>query len=125
MKRITIFLLFVLFAPAMLFAQLNVTVIDGESTDLKVTIPGYNDRIPAAVMNMKFEFDQETETLLVRLGSSNESPKYDKIWLPQHDIQYEELGSYMHGYVVYWRVRLEVNQESQETTGSPDGSLGW
>ena len=95
MKRITIFLLFVLFAPAILFAQLNVTVIDGESTDLKVTIPGYNDRIPAAVMNMKFEFDQETETLLVRLGSSNESPKYDKIWLPQHDIQYEELGSYM------------------------------
>ena len=66
MKRISFFLLLVLFAPAMLFAQLDVTVVTGETTELKVTIPGYNDRIPAAVMSMKFEFDQDSETLLVR-----------------------------------------------------------
>lgn len=95
MKRISFFLLFVLFAPAMLFAQLDVTVVTGETSDLKVTIPGYNDRIPAAVMSMKFEFDQDSETLLVRMGSAYEKPQYDKIWLPQHDIQYDELGSYM------------------------------
>jgi hypothetical protein len=95
MKRITLFLLLVLFAPAMLLAQLNVTVVTGETTDLKVTIPGYNDRIPAAVMSMKFEFDQDSETLLVRMGSANEKPQYDKIWLPQHDIPYDDLGSYM------------------------------
>ncbi|MBR4148012.1 MAG: hypothetical protein IKU00_09050 [Bacteroidales bacterium] len=95
MKRITIFLLSVLFAPAMLFAQLNVSVSTEGSTDLKVTVPGYNERIPAAVMNLKFEFDQETETLLVRMGSTNESTKYDKIWLPQNDIPFGELSSYM------------------------------
>lgn len=95
MKRISFFLLLVLFAPAMLFAQLDVTVVTGETSDLKVTIPGYNDRIPAAVMSMKFEFDQDSETLLVRMGSAYEKPQYDKIWLPQHDIQYDELGSYM------------------------------
>lgn len=95
MKRISFFLLLVLFAPAMLFAQLDVTVVTGETTDLKVTIPGYNDRIPAAVMSMKFEFDQDSETLLVRMGSAYEKPQYDKIWLPQHDIPYDELGSYM------------------------------
>lgn len=95
MKKITLFLLSVLFAPAMLFAQLDVTVVTGETTDLKVTIPGYNDRIPAAVMNLKFEFDQDSETLLVRMGSAYEKPQYDKIWLPQHDIPYDELGSYM------------------------------
>lgn len=95
MKRISFFLLLVLFAPAMLFAQLDVTVVTGEITDLKVTIPGYNDRIPAAVMSMKFEFDQDSETLLVRMGSAYEKPQYDKIWLPQHDIPYDELGSYM------------------------------
>ena len=95
MKKITLFLFLVLFAPAMLFAQLDVTVVDGESTDLKVTIPGYNDRVPAAVMNLKFEFDQESDILLVRLGSAYEKPQYDKIWLPQHDILFKELGSYM------------------------------
>lgn len=95
MKRISFFLLLVLFAPAMLFAQLDVTVVTGETTELKVTIPGYNDRIPAAVMSMKFEFDQDSETLLVRMGSSYEKPQYDKIWLPQHDIPYDDLGSYM------------------------------
>ncbi|MBR3710207.1 MAG: hypothetical protein IKM99_04515 [Bacteroidales bacterium] len=95
MKRISFFLLLVLFAPAMLFAQFDVTVVTGETTDLKVTIPGYNDRIPAAVMSMKFEFDQDSETLLVRMGSSYEKPQYDKIWLPQHDIPYDDLGSYM------------------------------
>ena len=95
MKRISFFLLLVLFAPAMLFAQYDVTVVTGEITDLKVTIPGYNDRIPAAVMSVKFEFDQDSETLLVRMGSAYEKPQYDKIWLPQHDIPYDDLGSYM------------------------------
>lgn len=119
MKRITFFLLSVLFAPAMLFAQLNVSVSTEGSTDLKVTIPGYNERIPAAVMNLKFEFDQETEILTVRMGRPTETPKYDKVWLPQNDIPYAELGSYMNNRGVKMvRTNTFLDQENFQNLSS-------
>ena len=103
----------------MLFAQLNVSVSTEGSTDLKVTIPGYNERIPAAVMNLKFEFDQETEILTVRMGRPTETPKYDKVWLPQNDIPYAELGSYMNNRGVKMvRTNTFLDQENFQNLSS-------
>ena len=94
MKKIAI-ILFALM-PAMLFAQYQVQVASGEPQTLKVSVPAYNDRIPAAVMTMKFDFNPDDETLLVTMGSGGvASPNYDKVWLPQHDISYYELANYM------------------------------
>ena len=81
--------------PAMLSAQYKVKAVHQEPVDLKVTIPGYNERVPAAVMNVRFEFDQETETLLLRMSKGTTECEYDKIWLPQHDVKVSEMASYM------------------------------
>lgn len=81
--------------PAMLSAQYKVKAIHQEPVDLKVTIPAYNERIPAAVMNARFEFDQETETLLVRLNKGLTDCEYNGIWLPQHAFVEYEMASYM------------------------------
>ena len=82
--------------PAMLFAQYQVQVASGEPQTLKVSVPAYNDRIPAAVMTMKFDFNADDETLLVTMGSGGvASPNYDKVWLPQHDISYSEMPTYV------------------------------
>lgn len=94
MKKLAI-ILFTLM-PTMLFAQYQVQVASGEPQTLKVSVPAYNDRIPAAIMTMKFDFNPDTETLLVTMGSGGmPSPNYDKVWLPQHDISYSEMPTYM------------------------------
>lgn len=81
--------------PAMLSAQYKVKAVHQEPVDLKVTIPGYNERVPVAVMNIRFEFDQETETLLLRMSKGTTQCEYDKIWLPQHDIKVSDMPKYM------------------------------
>lgn len=81
--------------PAMLSAQYKVKAVHQEPVDLKVTIPGYNERVPSAVMNVRFEFDQETETLLLRMSKGTTQCEYDKIWLPQHDIKVSDMPKYM------------------------------
>jgi hypothetical protein len=94
MKKLAI-LLFALM-PAMLFAQYQVQVASGEPQTLKVSVPAYNDRIPAAVMTIKFDFNPDDETLLVTMGSGGvASPTYDKVWLPQHDVSFNELPTYV------------------------------
>ena len=95
MKRLSLILIALIIFPAMLSAQYKVKAVHQEPVDLKVTIPAYNERIPAAVMNLRFEFDQETETLLIRCGKGTTSCEYDKIWLPQHDVTVKEMGNYM------------------------------
>ena len=94
MKKLAI-LLFALM-PAMLFAQYQVQVASGEPQTLKVSVPAYNDRIAAAVMTIKFDFNPDDETLLVTMGSGGvASPNYDKVWLPQHDVAFSELPTYV------------------------------
>lgn len=96
MKKIVSF--FVLaFLPAMTFAQKanQVNVPPKEPTSLKVNIPAYNDRIPAAVVNMTFNFDMQAETLQVIMNSGGmKSTNYSKVWLPQHEFQYNDMPSY-------------------------------
>ena len=94
MKKLAI-ILFALM-PAMLFAQYQVQVASGEPQTLKVSVPAYNDRIAAAVMTIKFDFNPDDETLLVTMGSGGvASPNYDKVWLPQHDVAFSELPTYV------------------------------
>ena len=95
MKRLSLLLITFIFFPAVLSAQYKVKAVHQEPIDLKVTIHAYDERIPAAVMNLRFEFDQEAETLLVRFSKGSTSCEYDKIWLPQHDIIVKEMGNYM------------------------------
>lgn len=96
MKKLSIFIIAFMFFPAMLFAQtFNVTVAPKTPTDLTVNVAGYNERIPAAVMNLKFEFDEVTETLLIRMGSNTTMNAYNKVWLPQHPFGYTEMPNYM------------------------------
>lgn len=96
MKKLSIFIIAFMFFPAMLFAQtFNVTVPSKTPTDLTVNVAGYNERIPAAVMNLKFEFDEVTETLLIRMGSNTTMNAYNKVWLPQHPFGYTEMANYM------------------------------
>ena len=113
MKKIALFLLTILFVPAMLFAQYKVSVSTEESTDLTVDIPGYNERVPKASMNLRFEFDQASETLLVRCGAANINSNYDKVWLPQHDVAFAELGSYMSNHGV--KMIKSFNYSDQES----------
>ncbi len=104
----------------MLFAQYQVQVASGEPQTLKVSVPGYNDRIPAAVMTMKFEFNPEEETLLVTMGSGGgTSPNYDKVWLPQHDFSYGEMSDYMKNRGLKLRkAKTFVDQENFLNLGS-------
>lgn len=95
MKKLSLVLIAFILFPAMLSAQYKVKAVHQEPIDLKVTIPGYNERVPAAVMNVRFEFDQETETLLLRMSKGTTSCEYDKIWLPQHDVKVSDMASYM------------------------------
>lgn len=95
MKKLSLILIAFMLFPAMLSAQYKVKAVHQEPVDLKVTIPGYNERVPAAVMNVRFEFDQETETLLLRMSKGNTECEFDKIWLPQHDVKVSEMASYM------------------------------
>ena len=94
MKKIA-FILFAFLLPATLFAQYQVTVSDEGPTDYTLSIPGYNAKIPAATMHIRFEYEPETESILVRMGSASAAPDYDKIWLPQHEFAYDEMASYM------------------------------
>lgn len=95
MKKLSLVLIAFLLFPAMLSAQYKVKAIHQEPVDLKITIPAYSERVPAAVMNARFEFDQETETLVVRLNKGLTNCEYDKVWLPQHSVTVFEIGSYM------------------------------
>lgn len=95
MKKLSLILIAFLLFPAMLSAQYKVKAIHQEPVDLKVTIPGYNNNLPAAVMNVTFEFDQETETLLVRMNKGQTNCEFDKIWLPQHPVTVAEMETYM------------------------------
>lgn len=94
MKKIA-FILIAFLLPAIAFAQFQVVVSDEGPTDYTLSIPGYNPKIPAATMHLRFEYEPETESILLRLGSTSAAPDYDKIWLPQHDFTYNEMGSYM------------------------------
>lgn len=94
MKKIA-FILIAFLLPAIAFAQFQVVVSDEGPTDYTLSIPGYNPKIPAATMHLRFEYEPETESILLRLGSASAAPDYDKIWLPQHDFTYNEMGSYM------------------------------
>ena len=118
MKKLAI-ILFTLM-PTMLFAQYQVQVASGEPQTLKVSVPAYNDRIPAAIMTMKFDFNPDTETLLVTMGSGGmPSPNYDKVWLPQHDISYSEMPTYMKNRgVKLKKAQSYVDQENFLNLGS-------
>lgn len=118
MKKLVI-ILFTLM-PTMLFAQYQVQVASGEPQTLKVSVPAYNDRIPAAIMTMKFDFNPDTETLLVTMGSGGmPSPNYDKVWLPQHDISYSEMPTYMKNRgVKLKKAQTYVDQENFLNLGS-------
>ena len=118
MKKLAI-ILFALM-PTMLFAQYQVQVASGEPQTLKVSVPAYNDRIPAAIMTMKFDFNPDTETLLVTMGSGGmPSPNYDKVWLPQHDISYSEMPTYMKNRgVKLKKAQTYVDQENFLNLGS-------
>ena len=118
MKKLAI-ILFTLM-PTMLFAQYQVQVASGEPQTLKVSVPAYNDRIPAAIMTMKFDFNPDTETLLVTMGSGGmPSPNYDKVWLPQHDISYSEMPTYMKNRgVKLKKAQTYVDQENFLNLGS-------
>ncbi len=106
--------------PAMLFAQYQVQVASGEPQTLKVSVPAYNDRIPAAIMTMKFDFNPDDETLLVTMGSGGmASPNYDKVWLPQHDISYSEMPTYMKSRgVKLKKAQTYIDQENFLNLGS-------
>lgn len=112
MKKFTIIL--ALLFPMMLFAQHQISVAPNEPASLKVAIPAYNDRIPAAIINMIFEFDPSNETLLVRMGSGGmASPNYDKVWLPQHEIVHREMASYTNARgVTLKKAKTFVDQEN-------------
>ena len=118
MKKLAL-ILFTLM-PTMLFAQYQVQVASGEPQTLKVSVPAYNDRIPAAIMTMKFDFNPDTETLLVTMGSGGmPSPNYDKVWLPQHDISYSEMPTYMKNRgVKLKKAQTYVDQENFLNLGS-------
>lgn len=106
--------------PAMLFAQYQVQVASGEPQTLKVSVPAYNDRIPAAIMTMKFDFNPDDETLLVTMGSGGvASPNYDKVWLPQHDISFSEMPTYMKSRgVKLKKAQTFIDQENFLNLGS-------
>lgn len=118
MKRLLIILL--AFVPAMLCAQYQVQVASGEPQTLKVSIPAYNDRIPAAVVTMKFDFNPDDETLLVTMGSGGvASPNYDMVWLPQHDISFSDMARYMKARGVRLKkAQTFVDQENFLNLGS-------
>lgn len=94
MKKIA-FILIAFMMPAIAFSQYQVLVSDEGPTDFTLSIPGYNPKIPAATMHIRFEYEPETESLLLRMGSGSAAPDYDKIWLPQHDFTESEMGAYM------------------------------
>lgn len=104
----------------MLFAQYQVQVASGEPQTLKVSVPGYNDRIPVAVMTMKFDFNPDDETLLVTMGSGGvASPNYDKVWLPQHAFSFSEMSDYMKNRGLKLRkAQTFVDQENFLNLGS-------
>lgn len=118
MKRLAFILLTLM--PTILFAQYQVQVASGEPQTLKVSVPAYNDRIPAATMTMKFDFNPDDETLLVTMGSGGvASPNYDKVWLPQHDISYSEMASYMKSRgIKLKKAQTYVDQENFLNLGS-------
>lgn len=94
MKKLASILLF--FVPAIMFAQHSVQLIPDVPSTVKVSIPGYNERIPAAIVNMTMQFDAATEILSVQMNSGGvASPNYGYVWLPQHEIVYDEMRSYM------------------------------
>ena len=106
--------------PAMLFAQYQVQVASGEPQTLKVSVPAYNDRIPAAIMTMKFDFNPDDETLMITMSSGGvASPNYDKVWLPQHEFSYSEMSSYMKNRgVKLKKAQTYVDQENFLNLGS-------
>jgi len=118
MKRLAIILLALM--PAMLFAQYQVNVASNEPQTLKVSVPAYNERIPAAVMTMKFDFNPDKETLTVTMGSGGvASPNYDKVWLPQHGFSFKEMQSYMKTRgVKLKKAKTFVDQENFLNLGS-------
>ena len=110
----------------MLFAQYQVQISSGEPQTLKVSVPAYNDRIPAAVMTMKFEFDANNETILVSMGSGGvASPNYDKVWLPQHRFSYVEMPDYMKSRgVKLKKAQTFIDQENFLNLGSKPVAAG-
>ena len=95
MKKVSVLIIALLVFPAMLLAQYRVKAIHQEPVNLKVDIKGYNDRLPAASMNVTFLFDQETETLSVTMNQGLTKCDFNKIWLPQHDVTVSDMGKYM------------------------------
>lgn len=65
-----------------------------EPVNLTIDIPGYNENVEKATMNLNFDFDQEKETLVIHCGPSKAKCPYNKVWLLQHDVQMSELENY-------------------------------
>lgn len=93
MKKLFILLLTIL--PLFTFAQYQVEVVNLQPKDLTVDVKGYNDAI-STKMNVKFDFDEDTETLTVRMGAvANYKTDYTHVWLPVHEFANSEMGNYM------------------------------
>lgn len=94
MKRLSVILIALLAFPVMLSAQYKVKAVHQEPVDLQVEIPGYNANVDKAAMNLNFEFDQETETLVVHMSKGLTTCNYDKVWLLQHETKVSDLPDY-------------------------------
>lgn len=129
MKKLFIFLMMAI--PFATFAQYNVEVINSQPKDLEVEVKGYNNGITSAVMNLKFEFDEETEMLVVRMGSTqNNRSEYNGVWLPIHAFSYGEMDSYMKSRGVKMKKSstytnqdnfLNLSSQSSQTCVSAEG----
>lgn len=94
MKKLSLILIALILFPTMLSAQYKVKVIHQEPVNLVVNIPGYNDKLAKASMNLNFEFDQETETLVIHMSKGLTDCPYNKVWLIQNEVKVSELAAY-------------------------------
>lgn len=93
MKKLSLILI-ALVLPIMLSAQYKVKAVHGEPIDLTVDIPGYSVNVAKASMNLNFEFDQTTETLVIHMSKGMTTCPYNKVWLPQHEMRVIEVPTY-------------------------------
>ena len=112
MKKLALILIAVVF-PLMLSAQYRVKAVHQEPVDLVVDIPGYNSNVAPASMNLNFEFDQETETLVVHFSKGMTSCPYDKVWLIQHEVKVGELADYTRSRdIKFKKAQTFIDQEN-------------
>lgn len=113
MKRISILIMSLLVFPAMLSAQYTIKVVNQEPIDLAIDIPGYNANVAKASMNINFEFDQATETLLLHMNKGLTTCPYDKVWLLQHEVMVNDLPTYTKSRdIKFKKAQTFVDQEN-------------